>query len=72
MCAIGCVEARSWLDVLKVLSTNSEVVFSNVLRVANSATDSLAKDVFSRGRSFDLWVMVKLMQLLYLFLSFLV
>lgn len=51
----------------EVLSANSEVVFSHVLRVANSATDSLAKDVFSHGRSFDLWVMVNLMQLLYLF-----
>lgn len=30
----------------EVLSANSEVVLSHVLRVANSATDSLAKDVF--------------------------
>lgn len=55
----------------EVLSANSEVVFSQVLRVANSATDSLAKDVLSLGRSFDLWVMVNLMQLLYLFCLFL-
>lgn len=56
-CIIRCTTEKStgsWLDVLKDLLANREVVFSHMLRAANSAADSLAKDGIFHVRLFDL------------------